>query len=232
MADDRLEERIAALLARIKDAGDFDEQIAADVSWLADRCRRLDRNLNKISRMSDKMQSQIMDLNDRLRTASITDPLTGLTNRRGAHDALITETAAARDLGTSFYVALIDIDLFKSVNDTHGHDVGDEVLVEFASRLQASMPDVPLLARWGGEEFLILLSDMDEVNCMSLIEGFHESLRANPFTTQVGDLTVTASSGISEYQRDQAGYDSTIYRADQALYKAKDTGRDRWVMAA
>ncbi|MEQ8440588.1 MAG: diguanylate cyclase [Alphaproteobacteria bacterium] len=232
MADDRLEERISAILSRMSETQGVDEELAADIAWLADRCRRLDRNLNKISRMSDRMQGQIMDLNDKLRVASITDPLTGLTNRRGAHDALIAQTGVAREQGSSFFVALIDIDHFKGVNDTHGHDVGDEVLIEFSSRLATAMPDQALLARWGGEEFLILLSEMDQVSCVSMIEGFHESLRAKPFTTAVGELRVTASSGVSCYQREEVGYDSTIYRADQALYEAKESGRDRWVMAA
>ena len=97
MADqNRTDSRINALIARLDGLNGADaDDLRAEIDWLVGRYRRLDRNLNKISRMSDRLQAEIMQLNDKLRAASITDPLTGLMNRRGAHDALQVETKAA-----------------------------------------------------------------------------------------------------------------------------------------
>ncbi len=233
MADmNRTDIRIDALLARL-DAlePDVSSEIRSEVEWLVGRYRRLDRNLEKISRVSDRMQAQIMELNDRLRAASITDQLTGLMNRRGAHDALVLAVQGATAGSGGFCLILVDIDHFKIVNDTHGHDVGDEVLVDFAMRLQTAMRDTDLIARWGGEEFLVLLRDTGLTDAMALLESFHERLRSRPVKTSAGPLTITASSGLCVYRPDEGGYDRTVYRADQALYAAKDGGRDRWCLA-
>lgn len=209
----------------------LDPVLRGEVEWLIGRYRRLDRNVEKISRMSDRMQAQILELNDKLRSASITDPLTGLVNRRGAHDALIAESKAADETGEAFCVILFDIDHFKSVNDTHGHDVGDEVLVDFAARLEGAMREQDLIARWGGEEFLVLLPRTGIDDASLLLEGFLERLRDRPVKTAVGPLRITASAGLCAYTEAEDGYDRTIYRADQALYAAKEGGRDRWSLA-
>lgn len=229
MADqNKTDARIDALLARLEE---LSPDMQAEIEWLVGRYRRLDRNLDKISRMSDRMQAQILELNDQLRAASITDPLTGMANRRGAHDALIAETKAYGQTGLPFCLALLDIDHFKAVNDTHGHDVGDEVLVDFAARLSGAMRDRDMIARWGGEEFLVLLPETDMDNASILLEGFLELLRARPIKTANGPLRITASAGLCRYIDSDESYDRTVYRADQALYAAKTAGRDRWVMA-
>ena len=93
------------------------------------------------------------------------------------------------------------------------------------------MCETDLIARWGGEEFLILLRETNLADAMSLLEGFHESLRSRPVKTAIGPLTVTASSGLCQYHPKDDGYDSTVYRADQALYAAKESGRDQWLLA-
>ncbi|WP_421881801.1 diguanylate cyclase [Pacificispira sp.] len=229
MADqNKTDARIDALLERLDQVT---PELQAEVEWLVGRYRRLDRNLDKISRMSDRMQAQILDLNDQLRAASITDPLTGMANRRGAHDALIAETRAYLEADLPFCVALFDIDHFKAVNDTHGHDVGDEVLVDFAARLSGAMRDRDMIARWGGEEFLVLMPETGMDDASILLEGFLEMLRARPIKTANGPLRITASAGLCRYIPSDEGYDRTVYRADQALYAAKTAGRDRWVMA-
>lgn len=220
--------RIDALLARLED---LSPDLREEVEWLAGRYHRLDRNLVKISRMSDRMQAQILELNDKLRAASVTDPLTGLANRRGAHDALQAETRAYLETGESFCLILLDIDHFKAVNDTHGHDVGDEVLVDFAARLSGAVRDTDLVARWGGEEFLVLLPQTEQEIASGLLEGFLELLRARPIKTAAGPLRITASGGLCVHGEDGESYDHTVFRADQALYAAKSAGRDRWMLA-
>lgn len=225
---DRTETRIEALLARVADA---DPDLRAEIEWLAGRYRRGERNLEKISRMSDRMQAQILDLNDRLRVVSVTDALTGLTNRRGAQEALTAEAATATETGVDFTMILLDIDHFKKVNDTHGHDVGDEVLIEFANRLSGSLRETDLAVRWGGEEFLAILPETNMTAAERVLKGLHERLRGTPVETSVGPLRVTASSGLTRFVPGEPGFEAALARADHALYAAKYDGRDRWVVA-
>ena len=226
---DRTEDRIARILDRVDPS---DTEMIAEIEWLAGRYRRSERNLEKISRMSDRMQGQIMELNQQLQAAAVTDPLTGLLNRRGAHDALVEAIETQKRLGGIFSVAILDIDHFKSVNDTHGHDVGDEVLVAFSRKLKVAMDDEDIVARWGGEEFLVLVRTLDAENAGHAIGDFLDILRATPFETSTGSLPITASCGICQHDADGDDYDGTIYHADQALYDAKRGGRDRYELSS
>jgi diguanylate cyclase (GGDEF)-like protein len=222
----RTDKRIAALLERVQTEA---PALLAEVDWLVQRYRRLDRNLEKISRMSDRMQAQILDLNDQLRQASLTDPLTGLANRRGAHEALEARRRSAGAEGpAACCVVLFDIDHFKSVNDRFGHDVGDEVLVDFAARLNGALGPEDLSARWGGEEFLVVLNAPDAGPAAALLDKFLQQLRDRPVKTAIGPLPVTASAGLCLHPAGQDDFNLTVFRADQALYAAKGAGRDRW----
>jgi len=116
---EKIQERIEALRCR---AQEVDPDLAAEVAWLSDLYIRLEHNLLKLSRVSDRMQSQIMELNEQLAAAAVTDPLTGLANRRGTMERLAT--LAAQGDATRFVLMLTDIDRFKSINDTFGHEAG------------------------------------------------------------------------------------------------------------
>lgn len=227
----RTDRRIAALLERLETEA---PGLLAEVDWLVQRYRRLDRNLDKLSRMSDRMQAQILDLNDQLRRASLTDPLTGLANRRGAHEALDARQRGKAGGGTSdggpaaCCIVLIDIDHFKSVNDRFGHDVGDEVLVDFTARLTRILDPEDMAARWGGEEFLVVLNDPTRTAAAATLDAFHQDLRDRPVKTAIGPLPVTASAGLCLHSEGARDFNLTIFRADQALYAAKGAGRDRW----
>jgi diguanylate cyclase (GGDEF)-like protein len=224
--DHRTSDRIDRLLLRLRGQ----DELRAETEWLATRYRRLERNLEKISRISDGMQAQIMELNERLQAAAVTDPLTGLMNRRGINRLL--GEAVRDDDGGGFCIALVDIDHFKYVNDTHGHDVGDEVLVEFASRFRKALRPGDHPARWGGEEFLAFLPATSTAEAGTVLDGFHELLRETPFPTEAGPLVVTASSGLAQWIGSDVSHGRTIQRADKALYLAKETGRDRWKLAS
>ena len=226
--DESTETRIAALVEK---ATAIDAELAREVDWLVGRYRRAERNLDKISRMSDRMQARILELNDKLRATSLTDPLTGLLNRRGALDALATCIRGDLSTDGACMLALIDIDHFKTVNDTLGHDAGDQVLADFAVRLKAALRAQDLAARWGGEEFLAILPDCPPDEARGLVEGLLEGLRNQPVLTQAGLLKVTASSGIARVVVGEAGHEAALARADKALYAAKRSGRDRCVMA-
>ncbi|GAB2666731.1 GGDEF domain-containing protein [Arenimonas aestuarii] len=172
--------------------------------------------------------------NSKLRELSIRDELTGLYNRRHLTERLEQESERSRRYGHGFSIALIDIDHFKVINDTHGHAVGDEVLVQFSSilRLQARFIDhvgqAPerTLGRFGGEEFIIILPGTNLAGARVCLERMRASVAQAPFETSAGPVAVTFSAGLAEQRRDEAA-EALLQRADEALYRAKEGGRDR-----
>ncbi len=148
------------------------------------------------------------------------DELTGLSNRRG----LNRDGARLVDDAEAASVALIDVDRFKDINDRHGHPVGDEALVEIGRRLRASVRDVDVVGRYGGEEFLVIVRGDDEASS-EVIARVLAAFRAEPVHTSGGDLDVRVSVGVARV--DAAGLEIAIERADAALYQSKRLGRDR-----
>jgi len=164
---------------------------------------------------------------------AITDGLTGLHNRRYMEGHLKTLVAQSIQSGRSLSLLIADIDFFKSVNDTHGHDAGDNVLREFAQRFRRNTRGIDLACRLGGEEFVIIMPDTDLARAIQVGERLRATIAAEPFQVMPGqDLAVTASVGIStlEYQEDTP--EALFKRADNALYSAKREGRNRVVADA
>lgn len=155
-----------------------------------------------------------------------TDPLTGVANRRRLDDELGWLIAQARRHDQPFSVMLIDLDCFKTINDTHGHEVGDRVLVECVDRLQASIREADLVGRWGGEEFLLLAPFTDHEAACALAERCRRAIASSPM--QHAGVTVTTSLGVASLRPDDDAR-ALLRRADLALYTAKRDGRDRVV---
>ena len=154
------------------------------------------------------------------------DPLTGVANRRRLDDELDRLVAQARRYGQPFSVVLLDLDCFKDINDNHGHEVGDQVLVETVDRLQAVIRSADLLGRWGGEEFLLLAAHTDHQAACALAERCRSAIASSPMP-QAG-VTVTASLGVASLGPDD-DVRALLRRADLAMYTAKSDGRDRVV---
>ncbi len=153
------------------------------------------------------------------------DPLTKLYNR-GKLDCFLEEKiAAAQDGGKQFCVMIVDVDHFKSVNDEYGHQVGDSVLKQFARILQSKIDLRDILGRWGGEEFVIILSDLGAEQARGVAERIRHNIEGFDFDT-VG--TKTASFGVTDYRSGDT-LSTLIKRADDALYRAKNEGRNRVV---
>jgi len=164
---------------------------------------------------------------------AITDPLTGLHNRRYMESHLATLVNQATQSGRTLSVLVADIDFFKSVNDTYGHDAGDNVLREFATRLRRNTRGIDLACRLGGEEFVIIMPDTELSRAMQVAERVRACIAAEPFqVNQQGSLAVTASVGVSTLERRDDTPDSLFKRADTALYTAKRSGRNRVVADA
>jgi len=162
---------------------------------------------------------------------AITDALTGLFNRRymETHFAALVEQTAAR--GKPIAVMVIDIDFFKSINDGHGHDAGDDVLREFALRIRKSIRNIDLACRYGGEEFVIVMPETDMAVAAMVAERLRRRIASEPFAIQQGarNLEVTISIGIAAIGAPGDNAAAILKRADQALYRAKRGGRNRVV---
>ena len=165
---------------------------------------------------------------------AITDPLTGLHNRRYLDNHLKTIFNRSMIRGRPLSVLMTDIDRFKKVNDTYGHDAGDEVLKEFASRVRSTVRGADLACRYGGEEFVVIMPDTSTEVAAVVAERLRAAVESSPFALKAAGLAlnVTASFGISSRVEGIETPDQLIKQADRALYEAKSAGRNRVVAAA
>jgi diguanylate cyclase (GGDEF)-like protein len=161
--------------------------------------------------------------------AASTDYLTGLANRRTLTQAGVQRFKEGRAAGLA--LAVIDIDHFKSINDRHGHDIGDVALKHVASTLEGSCRGQELPARLGGEEFVVLLDQVDAAQAHTAAERLRLAIAAQPFVAGELQLPVTVSIGVAVQRSDDASFDSLLKRADHALYAAKSGGRNRVELA-
>ena len=171
-------------------------------------------------------------LRDTLRQQSIRDPLTGLFNRRHMNDVIGREFARARREGSQVAVALVDIDHFKRINDRHGHDVGDLVLVQVAHTIEAQVRQGDIVCRFGGEEFVVILPDITQESALERAEQVRAAVAALDFRggdPPVGQVTV--SLGVAMYPQHGDKEGELVRAADAALYRAKESGRDRVMLA-
>lgn len=152
------------------------------------------------------------------------DTLTGLYNRQHLHEVLGHETLRGGVGSPGFCVALIDVDHFKQVNDTHGHQVGDEVLVGFAALAKTAFRDTDTVGRWGGEEFLIVMPGGSQAPIDRLLVAVAQAALSN----QASELRVTFSAGLAHHRVGETWAD-TLERADRALYAAKKAGRNQCI---
>ena len=168
-------------------------------------------------------------LRQELEEASRTDALTGLPNRRAFDQRMRFVRTQAERYGRATSLMLVDVDHFKRVNDAHGHDVGDEVLVGLGRRVSGAVRGTDLLARWGGEEFVVLLPETSVGGAAVCARKLVDSVRSAALVTRAGPLRVTVSVGVATVAPGEVDAD-LLRRADAALYCAKEDGRDRVVV--
>jgi two-component system, cell cycle response regulator len=197
-----------------------------DKNELLARARTQIRKKRYTERLRDNVQMSI--------EMAITDALTGLYNRRymEGHLNSLVEQAAAR--GKPLTALVLDIDYFKAINDTHGHDAGDDVLREFAVRVRKSIRGIDLACRFGGEEFVIIMPETDMAVAAIVAERLRRRIASEPFQISqgAGSLEVTISIGLATLDAADDSAGSILKRADQALYRAKRDGRNRVVADA
>lgn len=226
------EQKLQDWLARLAENEEYaGHPLMGEFRALADEHMKLMRQLTKIAKISDRMQTDTRQMAQALHAASQTDPLTELPNRRHMVDRLEAELCRIGRNGGGFALIMLDIDHFKEVNDAFGHAAGDHVLVETAGLLRRNLRGHDLCARWGGEEFLILLPDTDQVPAEAVAEKLRGLIAHHPITHQGRSIAVTLSLGVAAYRAGRTA-DDCIQAADDALYIAKRAGRNRWAAAA
>ncbi|MEM5501639.1 GGDEF domain-containing protein [Ahrensia kielensis] len=160
---------------------------------------------------------------------AITDSLTGLFNRRAYENAMLAEYSRFKRHKFNFSIAILDIDFFKKINDTHGHSAGDMVLVEFAKTLRTNVRAYDFLARIGGEEFALILPNTELSDAIRVCEKLSNAIRAIELFNDSGMIKVTASFGVTAVSSAFSDVDEMIKFSDDLLYEAKEQGRDRIV---
>lgn len=158
------------------------------------------------------------------------DQLTGALNRHGLDQAFRREAARTDRCGSPLALALLDVDDFKRLNDTYGHQAGDDTLVHVARAIGEQIRPSDILCRFGGEEFLLLLPDTGLKEAMMVMERLQRSLEAHPATHAGHRLTVTFSAGLALRRREESR-EALVVRADRALYRAKKNGKNRALAA-
>ena len=162
---------------------------------------------------------------------AVSDELTALFNRRGLMDLGRREIDRARRFDHPLSVAIMDLDNFKSINDTYGHIAGDQLLNQVADCCRAGFREIDIIARYGGDEIVVLLIENNLDQAYQIANRFRESIAARVFKTDAGNLSTTISIGVAELSKDMDNLTELIDTADRALYMAKEAGRNRIMTA-
>ena len=187
----------------------------------------------QLSRLRARLRTQAETLGEALahiQVLATRDDLTGLVNRREMCELLVKEQQRAARTGECFCLAMLDLDHFKRVNDSHGHAVGDAVLQAFAREGQRQLRATDSLGRWGGEEFVLLMPGAGLPAACEVVERLRRGLEQLPIRANASVVLLTMSAGVAEYHPGES-VASVIERADRALYDAKARGRNRVVGA-
>ena len=188
----------------------------------------------RLQHMRERLQDQHRALADalvRIGELATRDELTGCFNRRAMIERMSEESLRCARNGAALCVVLLDLDHFKRINDSYGHAAGDEVLRGFAEIARSRLRATDVLARWGGEEFLLMLGSTDAVHAQPCVQRLLDGLAEARFSCLSGQTVVTCSAGLAEY-RDGESITAVIERSDRALYRAKDEGRNRVMTSA
>ena len=187
----------------------------------------------RISRLRERERRQRLEVTgalERIRTLAGRDELTGLPNRRRMNQLMEQELRRSGRAGSTFCLVLVDIDHFKNVNDTHGHAVGDEVLRAFSRIAAGAIRQSDVLARWGGEEFALMLPDTGRHAAVEAAERLRAGVEAAVLDVGGRRIVLTVSAGVAEHVPAEPTA-ATLDRADRALYRAKAAGRNRVIVA-
>lgn len=184
--------------------------------------KKYEHELEEAREAAEAAIDALASVNAKLRRLATTDDLTGATNRRRLEDAVEAELARARRTGQPVALIMFDIDYFKRVNDSFGHQIGDRTLVELTHLVSLHLRSFDVLARWGGEEFIVMAPNCDCAAAMKLAERLRDLVAEYRFP-EVGQITV--SLGVTEFRADER-FEDGLKRVDDAMYQTKNGGRN------
>jgi diguanylate cyclase (GGDEF)-like protein len=216
-------------VSEVRGAGD---RLLIEYQQLQDEYAILKKRFELLTKEKNSLETQLSETGRSLDLSTRIDPMTGLANRRDIMEKLERELYRCERHQRKFSVMLVNLDDFKFVNDTYGYNHGDDVLVEAALVLKGCVRTEDVCARWGGDEFLMLLTETDIVGALILARRVLDSISMTEFKVNRPGIRVTASVGLCECQAaGQSVYDC-ISRVDQALRQAKQEGKNRLVVAS
>ncbi len=200
--------------------------------------RIAEKHEKQLEQLNETLEDQVIERTQELEVAisaakqqARTDPLTGLKNRRAFYENANSIHEAAKRYGNSYAAIMIDIDNFKSINDSQGHLVGDQVIKQIAEIIGEEIRVVDIAGRLGGDEFAILVPETSIQDATTLADRLLTKFTALSASDGDRELSVSASIGLANYSPADSDLESTLLRADQALYEAKATGRNRLVVS-
>ena len=179
---------------------------------------------NRMSNISDSHAKELKQLNSKLKEMSNTDPMTGAYNRRYFFNISENIISIAKNENYDIFIAMIDIDKFKMINDTYGHDVGDIIIKDLVANISKGIRSNDCFARFGGEEFVILFNNTSKDATISICERLRKTIEdSKPYN----DVKYTISIGISKLSDEANSIEEAIKMADLALYESKENGRNK-----
>ncbi len=212
------------------DAGPLIASVSQVVSILGGLIATLLTTIGFILLVNQRLYAEVQQSKDQLLQRATTDQLTGISNRDHFMELASQELKRAMRLDRSFALALIDLDHFKQINDTHGHAAGDQALQVFTQICQKNIREIDLFARFGGDEFVVLLPETNSEQAYQIVERVRLALLAQPIDLDGKPVSLTLSSGIATLNSERASVDALLSRADQALYRAKEAGRNQVIV--
>jgi len=186
--------------------------------------------LKKSRDMLEQKNKELTEAYGKIEHLALTDTLTGIPNRRNLTNLMGKEASRSRRNGTTFSMVMCDIDFFKKVNDTYGHDTGDYVLCLVASTIQENLRRQDVVGRWGGEEFLIMLPETKMEDATGVAEKLRGAIENQEMVFGEYKFNVTMTFGVSVFES-ELGIEKSIKKADDALYEGKQSGRNKVVQA-
>jgi len=180
--------------------------------------------------MLEEKNRELTDAYDKIEYLALTDTLTGVANRRHISNLMGKEVSRCRRNGGTFSMLMCDIDFFKKVNDTYGHDTGDYVLKRVTELIQGRLRGQDVLSRWGGEEFLVMLPETAIDDAVVAAEKLRTTIEATEMEFGEHRFSITLTIGVATYEK-ELGIEKSIKKADDALYQGKQTGRNKVVQA-
>jgi two-component system, cell cycle response regulator len=194
------------------------------------------RSMLRIKKLQDELDQKNRELenaNERLRQISVTDGLTGLFNHRHVHELLHEEHERSKRSGDPLAVVMLDLDRFKQLNDTHGHQTGDVILAETAGILKENAREIDMIGRYGGEEFIAILPGADEDAAVQFADRVRVAVEDHSFEAGGKEIRMTVSGGVASANGASLPQPAELIRqADAALYEAKGAGRNRITRAS